>query len=98
MMESKSSWECAGCITCPFSCTAESEQAQNYGCLPEPWEIISMRRDFGKTWACHDDTTKPCAGAIQYMAEEGLPYKVIDSNLLTLEDEWHMYVKRNDER
>lgn len=57
-----------------------------------------MRRDFGKTWACHDDFNKPCAGAIQYMAEEGLPYKVIDSNLLTLEDEWHMYVKRNDER
>lgn len=77
--------------SCPFAFTAESEQIQNYGCLPTPREIMNMRVIHGKTWACHSDPTKPCAGAINDLARLGLPYKVIDSELLTEQSSWHLY-------
>ena len=76
-----------GCVdkctsACPFACTEQSEIVQNYGCLPTMQEIVFMRQKFSKTWACHEDVTKPCVGAIRHMKEKGLPYKVVDKELV----------------
>jgi hypothetical protein len=71
------------CNGCPFAFTEESEIIQNYGCLPTPMEIVRMRVEFGKTWACHKEPTKPCSGSISYLKEKGHPYKMIDKELVT---------------
>lgn len=76
---------------CPFSFTEMSESVQNLGCLPTPFEIRNMRVVHGKTWACHENPTKPCAGAIRWLKEEGLPYEVIDTQFLTENSDWHMF-------
>ena len=75
----------------PFSFTDESEQIQNYGCLPSPMDIINMRQNYGKTWACHCNPTKPCLGAINWQKEKGLEYKVIDSHLVTDDSNLEIY-------
>lgn len=77
--------------TCPFAFTEASEKVQNYGCLPTPSDIRTMRVNHGKTWACHSDVTKPCKGAIKSLKELGLPYKVIDAKLIDETDEWGLY-------
>lgn len=77
--------------SCPFAFTDISEQAQNYGCLPSPYEIINMRVKHGKTWACHSDPTVPCIGAITYLKEHNLPYSVINSDLITEQSNWVVY-------
>lgn len=74
--------------SCPFSFTDESEYAQNLGCLPTPLEIVNMRQIHGKTWACHSDTSRPCAGAMEYMKEKGMKYKQIDPEMLNEESNW----------
>ncbi len=50
------------CDTCPFACTDASDQAQNYGCLPTPHEILQMKRERGINWSCHDNERSLCAG------------------------------------
>lgn len=79
--------------TCPFAFTEASEVAQSYGCLPTPYEITRMRVEHGKTWACHAEPIKPCIGAIKHLKEKGLPYQVIDKNLVTEGEDWSVYLK-----
>jgi hypothetical protein len=81
--------ECSGCPFDFFS--EESELVQNYGCLPTPHEIMNMRVQHGKTWACHSQPEKPCKGAVQWLQKEGLPYRVVDSELLTESSDWGLY-------
>lgn len=76
---------------CPFAFTEESEQVQNFGCLPTPHEIKIMRVDHGKTWACHEQPDRPCKGAIQWLKDHDLPHKVVDPVLLTEKSDWHLY-------
>lgn len=78
---------------CPCAWTEASEIVQNYGCLPEAWDIRNMRVHHGKTWACHAEPTKPCLGGIRFLQERGEPYKVIDPVLLTEESDWGQYCK-----
>lgn len=85
--------QCSSVGGCPFSFTEESEQIQNYGCLPTPMEIINMRVKHGKTWACHCNPDKPCAGAIEYLKDNNMEHKVIDKSLLTEDDDWGQFVK-----
>lgn len=78
---------------CPFAYTDESEMIQNYGCLPGPYEIVTMRQKHGKTWACHSDNKKPCLGALLYQKEKGLEFKVLAPNLITEQSSWGEYCK-----
>lgn len=90
-MTIKNCIECSSNGACPFSFSDSSEMAQGYGCLPSPYDIVQMRQKHGKTWACHDNPNKPCLGALLYMAEKGLEYKVLDKKLITESDNWHIY-------
>lgn len=83
--------ECSTTGGCPFSYTDESEKIQNYGCLPTPYQILEMKWRHGKTWACHDDPTKPCLGAANFFKEKGLIAKTSDPDLLTENSDWHLY-------
>lgn len=65
--------------------------ATNY-CLPSPYEIKQMRIKHGKTWACHQDPTKPCTGAIKALKKEGAPHSVVDKRLITENDIWDQYI------
>jgi hypothetical protein len=89
-----STHECSTIGYCPFSFTDESEKVQNYGCLPGPLDIVRMRVEHGKTWACHSNPDKPCAGALKYLKEKGLPHKVIDEKLVTEQCEWHKLLQK----
>ena len=79
-----------GC--CPFANTTESMIAQGHGCLPTEFDIVEMRVNHGRTWACHSDETKPCKGALNNMRERGIDCIVIDTVLLTLDDDWSKFV------
>lgn len=89
--------ECSTIGGCPFSFTDESEQIQNYGCLPTPYDILTMRVDYGKTWACHSNPQKPCLGALKFLKDKGLPFKVVDAELLTEESNWHHFIERKSD-
>jgi|GEM_PF-3157087 len=84
---------CTQCAAngCPFAFTDKSEMIQNYGCLPTPMEIITMRVAHGKTWACHSNPDKPCLGAIEYLQRHRFPHAVIDPELITEADDWTPY-------
>lgn len=100
MTQTQNKETCEQCSTtgaCPFSFTFKSEEVQNYGCLPSPYDIIQMRTEHGKTWACHSNTTKPCLGALKYMKEQNIDCSVIDKELVTDECDWSQYCKKKGE-
>jgi hypothetical protein len=72
--------------SCPFAYTEESEMVQNYGCLPSPIEILNMSVNYGKTWACHSNHTKPCIGGLKRLKELG--YDTSNKQLITENDNW----------
>lgn len=90
-MKTETCEECSTVGACPFAFTDKSEQAQNYGCLPTPHEIMNMRTVHGKTWACHSNPEKPCLGALRYLKKRNLPFKVLDKELLTEDSDWQKY-------
>lgn len=63
------------CSSCPFSLLPEAEMALNLGCLPEPYEIMKIKRETGKNWSCHRDETMICVGFVEHCREQGVDYK-----------------------
>jgi len=59
-----------GCLTCPFSCSMEAEQAQGYGCLPDSFDIIKIKENSGHNWSCHGDTSVVCGGLARYITRK----------------------------
>lgn len=68
------------CTHCPFAFTDASEEVQNYGCLPTPWDIIQMKRKSGHNWACHGNEKKICSGFVGFVKEYPNKYSDIDTN------------------
>ncbi len=63
------------CEACPFEETEASVQAQNWACLPTPSEALTIKRETGKNWCCHEDESRPCAGFIAVCRELGIETK-----------------------
>lgn len=57
------------CSSCPFAFTDESEYVQNLGCLPEPFELVEMKRKTGHNWSCHEEPRKLCGGFARHIKE-----------------------------
>ena len=76
------------CNGCPFNFfSEESNQAQNYGCLPEPYHVKAVYDELGGVWGCHetseeDNNLAPCTGFIQWMASKGTPIKIKDKPIV----------------
>jgi len=68
---------CNTCEACPFSFSEKSEYAQGLGCLPAPYDIMKIKSETGKNWACHEDQEEKrlCAGYVAYAKEQGVDYK-----------------------
>lgn len=92
----KSRRHCCTRGACPFAFNEVSEVAQSYGCLPTPFEIIVMKVKYNKTWACHDNSDKPCLGAIRMLKNNKIDYKQ-EGELITLDSDWGQYVKVTSE-
>ncbi len=63
------------CLGCPFNCNEISEQAQNWGCLPAPYEILNIKRNHGYNWECHAGTGSVCSGFVAACRDENIDYK-----------------------
>lgn len=76
---------CGGiCGACPFAFTDESETIQNYGCLPEPYDILNWKKNHNLNWNCHEDDSKLCVGFAIRAHELGLDPKDGDKSTLTM--------------
>lgn len=78
-----------GCVTCPFSCNAEAEQVQNYGCLPTPFNIIDMKAKSGHNWSCHHDANVLCGGFASFIKTERPDLDIHKGNLISYETWYH---------
>jgi hypothetical protein len=84
-MEERSPCGSGGCMTCPFSYNDESEQIQNYGCLPDVPHIIKMKEESGHNWACHGDNTVLCGGFANHLKERRLDLDIKTGGLIDYE-------------
>jgi hypothetical protein len=58
------------CRTCPFNFDSEeAAMMQNYGCLPEPKDIVRMKEESGHNWGCHYNEKCVCRGLTEYVEE-----------------------------
>ena len=64
---------CDGCTTCPFTIGPEAEQAQNFGCLPTPGELLDLAETTGRAWECHGEPGRVCRGYASVAKPLGLP-------------------------
>jgi len=87
-MEKRSPCGSGGCMTCPFSFNNEAEMVQNYGCLPEPLDIIRMKEKSGHNWACHGDETKMCGGYANWVKKHRPDLNLKVGNLISY-DIWY---------
>lgn len=55
------------CKSCPFNhYSEESQQVQNYGCLPTHIDILKIKDETGNNWACHSNNKKVCGGLAKH--------------------------------
>jgi hypothetical protein len=78
-----------GCITCPFAFTDESEEVQNYGCLPSAYDIIQMKKKSGHNWSCHGNESVMCGGFAQYVREYHPELDLSVGNLISYKTWYH---------
>mgnify|MGYP000875783840 FL=1 len=69
-----------------------SENIQNLGCLPTPYELIDFKREEDWNWECHEGTGKICAGFVAVCKDKNLDYK--SGNLLDAD----YYLKTGNKR
>lgn len=82
---------CSSVGSCPGASSVTSEEAQGYGCLPCLHDIVQMKVKHNKTWACHNDETKPCLGGLKELRRRNIPHKP-SGEFLTLQDDWENYI------
>lgn len=63
------------CRGCPFAMTEESEQAQNYGCLPSIATIFNLMKIHNSNWSCHEQDGKMCSGYIAMCRDRNIAFK-----------------------
>jgi hypothetical protein len=73
---------------CDTECPACADNTLAGECIPTALELMTLRKDYGVTWACHSDSEKPCKGMLGFMHMKGLSNKVLNKNLFTLQ-EWN---------
>ena len=73
------------CSACPFAFTDRSEEVQNYGCLPSPFEILKIKSESGHNWSCHDNPNKLCAGYANHIAKYRTDLNIKQGNLINYE-------------
>jgi hypothetical protein len=63
------------CKGCPFNdgLTDEASIIQNYGCLPDKFDIVENHEKLNQVWACHAKPHKVCRGLINHCNAEKLP-------------------------
>jgi hypothetical protein len=62
------------CSSCPFMGSETSERAINYGCVPDPYEIMSLKDNENINWSCHS-ANQICAGFVTWCKQENIDYK-----------------------
>ena len=70
-------------MSCPFSCSAESEEAQNFGCLPSAHDIVQLKEETGHNWECHGAEGVLCGGFARFLRDHRPDLHVKTGGLLS---------------
>lgn len=81
--------DCKTCEACPFAFTYESEYVQGLGCLPDLYDIRTMKEQSGHNWSCHEDATKLCSGFAVFAKEHWPHLDIKTGKLISYEDWFH---------